>query len=285
MRECSEYTYETTSRRLDGSNHLHYHDAGSGPPLLMLHGSGPGVSGWSNFQGNLPTFAQHFRTLVVDQPGFGRSYHPTLAGPYHEVSIDAIVRLLDELDVDRVHVLGNSLGGRIAAELALAHPARVDRLVLMGPGGLGVNTLSPNPSEGMQRLMEFNESPTKDLLYRWLKSMVADASDLTEELVDERYSNIMRPGALEWSRTFFRALFDPALQTGPPLWARASHVRHRTLLTWGRDDRVIPLEHALMPLRQLPNVELHVFSQCGHWAMIERKKEFEGVVLEFLTRQ
>jgi pimeloyl-ACP methyl ester carboxylesterase len=280
-----ELSYEATRRSIDGTEVLSYHEAGRGHGLLLLHGSGPGVSGWSNFHANLPVFAGHFRTLILDQPGFGMSTPPTLGRrPYHEHSIEAIVRLLDELELPSVHIVGNSMGGRVAAELALAHPQRVDRLVLMGGGGLGVNLLGPSPSEGIRRLVDFNRTPTRERLVEWLQSMVSDPSILTDSLVDERLANIQRPGAIEWSRAFRDHRLGGQAEPEVPLWTRGSAITHRTLLTWGRDDRVVPLEHALVPLRQLPDVELHVFPRCGHWAMIERKEAFERVVIEFLTR-
>jgi 4,5:9,10-diseco-3-hydroxy-5,9,17-trioxoandrosta-1(10),2-diene-4-oate hydrolase len=285
IQQLDEFSYEATRRSVEGAEHLSYHEAGSGDGLLLLHGSGPGVTGWSNFQGNLPVFARHFRTMILDQPGFGMSSAPTLGSrPYHEHSIDAIVRLLDALELSSVHIVGNSMGGRVAAEFALAQPERVDRLVLMGGGGLGINLLAPSPSEGIRRLVDFNKTPTRERLVEWLESMVADPAILTDRLVDERLENVNKPGALEWSRAFRNHRLGGQAEPDVPLWARGSSIKHRTLLTWGRDDRVVPLEHALVPLRQLPNVELHVFARCGHWAMIERKEEFERVVIEFLTR-
>jgi pimeloyl-ACP methyl ester carboxylesterase len=279
------FSYTATLRSIAGDQSLSYHEGGSGKGLLLLHGSGPGVSGWSNFQGNLPVFARYFRTLILDQPGFGMSYTPTLGNrPYHEHSVDAIIRLLDDLGLSSVHIVGNSMGGRVAAELSLAYPDRVDRLVLMGGGGLGVNLLGPSPSEGIRRLVDFNKNPTRERLIEWLESMVSDRSILSDDLVDERFQNVMKPGALEWSRTFRNHRLSGQSEPEVPLWARSSSITHPSLLTWGRDDRVVPLEHALVPMRQMPNVELHVFPHCGHWAMIERKEEFERVVLEFLTR-
>jgi 4,5:9,10-diseco-3-hydroxy-5,9,17-trioxoandrosta-1(10),2-diene-4-oate hydrolase len=114
--------------------------------------------------------------------------------------------------------------------------------------------------------------------------MVFDPSILTPAVIDDRYARTQAPGVLEWSRAFRDQRLSGGADPGVPLWARSSKITNRTLLTWGRDDRVVPLEHALVPLRQMPDVELHVFSRCGHWAMIERKSDFERVVIEFLTR-
>jgi pimeloyl-ACP methyl ester carboxylesterase len=282
----ADMTFETTSRTLAGAEPLHYHEAGSGPALVLLHGSGPGVSGWSNFGASLQFFARRFRSLIPDQPGFGLSPAPAMDRPYHRISADAVVRLLDELGVERAHVLGNSMGGSVAARFALDHPDRLDRLVLMGPGGVGAGILAPSPSEGLKRLVEFTAEPTRDRLVAWLRTMVSDQATVTEELIDERLRNALAPGALEWMRLFFSHVSGNSRRPMEdlPLWAEVRRIAAPTLLAWGRDDRVTPLEMALLPLRQMRDVELHVFSGCGHWAMIERREEFQRVVAEFLAR-
>src|SRR5215469_12487769 len=147
--------FESTSRYLDGDCRLHYHEAGDGPALVLLHGSGPGVTGWSNFRGNFPVFAQHFRTIVLDMPGFGRSDRPPLDRAYPRVAADALAGLLDALGIEQAHLLGNSMGGYVALEFALAYPDRVSRLVGMGPGGLAANVFGPDPAQGARRLPEF----------------------------------------------------------------------------------------------------------------------------------
>src|SRR5205085_6359138 len=128
----------------------------------MLHGGGPGASSWSNFGSALPRFASSFRTLLVDQPGFGGSDKPPVVGNFFRFSADHVVALLDELGIDRVHLLGNSLGGGTATRLAIEHPDRVGRLVLMGPGGLSYNLFHADPTEGVRRLTEFNLAPSRE---------------------------------------------------------------------------------------------------------------------------
>lgn len=260
---------------------LHVSDSGEGNVLVLLHGAGPGVSGSSNFRHNLQTFTTRFRTIVPDLPGFGRSACPELSTPYPQVAAEAIVRLLDEMRIDRAHFLGNSMGAFVAAELALARPELVERLVLMGFGGVGVNILSPVPSEGGSRSREFVAAPTRDRLLAWLESMVEDRDVLTPELIEERHESAMRPGAVEHMTN----VRDSMGRTGEaPRWALVERIEAPTLLIWGRDDRMVQWEHALLPLRHMPNVELHVFSRCGHWVQVERRVEFERVVMEFLTR-
>src|SRR5215472_7507942 len=174
---------------------LHYHEAGpdreeGAPPVVMLHGGGPGASAWSNFGPNLPVFAGRFHTLLVDQPGFGHSDKPPVAGQYFTFAADALAGLLDELGIDKVHLVGNSLGGGTAVRFALRYPERAGRLALMGPGGLSLNVFAPDPTEGVKRLMEFAAppGPSKEKLAAFLRTLVFDQRLITDELVEERFA-------------------------------------------------------------------------------------------------
>ena len=274
--------FEATSRFLEEKPRLHYHEAGAGPALILLHGSGPGVSGWSNFRGNFAAFAERFRTVIPDMPGFGRSERPELDRAYPRVAAEHLLRLLDALGIERAHLLGNSMGGYVAFEFALAHPDRVDRLVGMGPGGLAANILGPEPSEGARRLGEFMAAPSKAGMQAWVDTMVANKKVVDDALIEERLANALAPGAMESAIAIFMSL---AAHPEPvPLWARVRDIKAPTLITWGRDDRMLPVESGLFGFRQMPNAELHIFSRCGHWAQVERKAEFERIVTEFLTR-
>ncbi len=281
-----EITHENTSRTLETEKGLlHYHEAGDGPPLLLLHGSGPGVSGWSNYQGNLPTFAKHFRTLILDFPGFGKSYscdeNPMLA------ALPAVLDFLAGMDLDAVPVVGNSMGGSIAARLAAGHPERVKRLVTIG--GVGTPVFSPSPPEGIKLLVQFVEDPTRERLVAWMESMVYDSAILTEEFVESRWKTASDPAALSDVRKLFNSTTLAGMRgrNGAAVVNQIENltkIQAPTLVTFGRDDRVTPLDSSLMPMRLIPNCELHVFHNCGHWAMIERKAEFENVVLAYLLR-
>ena len=274
--------FEATSRFLEGEHRLHYHEAGEGPALVLLHGSGPGVSGWSNFRGNFPVFAQQFRTVIMDMPGFGKSERPPFDRAYPRVAADHVARLLDALGIEKAHLLGNSMGGYVAFETALAYPDRVDRLVGMGPGGMAVNILGPEQSEGARRLMEFMMNPSKAGMEAWVDTMVANKKVVDDQLIEERLANALKPGALESAMAIFASLgqFPETI----PLYARVKDIKAPTLITWGRDDRMLPVESGIFGFRQMSNAELHLFSKCGHWAQVERKDDFERLVIEFLTR-
>lgn len=274
-----------TLAEYDGGSIL-YHDMGSGDPLFMLHGSGPGVTAWTNFSGNLPVFARQFRCIAPDLPGYGGSSLPS--GDPVAAAIAAILHLMDRLDIARAHIIGNSFGAIVAARLAAAHPERVNRLVTIG--GIGVSLFSPFPYEGIDRLVEFVEDPTREKITTWLRSMVYDPAVVTEEMIDKRLAAASEPDAKETNkRIYSRAGINAiaAMMRGPDAvqgFAHLPRITAPTLMTWGRDDRVNPVDGAMLPMRLIPNCELHVFAKCGHWAMIEQKAAFEQVVTGFLTR-
>jgi len=281
-----DLTHDATSRTLDTtSGALHYHEAGEGPPLLLLHGSGPGVSGWANFRGNLPVFAERFRTLVLDLPGFGKSYScegsPLFAAP------QAVTDFLDGMELESVPIVGNSMGGNVAARIASNHPERVSRLVTIG--GIGAAVFGPTPPEGVKLLVQFVDDPTRERLVAWMESMVFDPAILTEEFVELRWQAANEPGALADVRRMFNGkvleiMRRHAGNNAVDQVTMLSKIEAPTLVTFGRDDRVTPLDSMLMPMRIVRNCEVHVFPNCGHWAMIERKDEFESVVLSYLLR-
>jgi pimeloyl-ACP methyl ester carboxylesterase len=265
--------------------HIAYHEMGKGEPLLMLHGSGPGVTAWLNFSGNLPVFAEHFRCIAPDLPGYGRS--SSIDGDPFGGTIEAVVHLMDELGIERANFIGNSFGGLISARLAAAHPDRVRRLVTIG--GVGVPIFNPFPYEGIQRLGDFVAEPSRERIMAWLRSMVFDQAMVTEELIELRMKTAGDPKALETNKKIYSKeglAGIAAAMSGPDAvqnFAYLPKIEAPTLLAWGRDDRVTPLDGALVPLRLIPNAELHVFPKCGHWAMIEQKSAFEAVAKAFLT--
>ncbi|MEC3957277.1 alpha/beta fold hydrolase [Nocardia sp. CDC153] len=278
-------TVENTTRWVTVDGHkLRYHEAGAGAPLVLLHGSGAGVSGWANFGNNLEVLSRHFRCLVLDLPGFGESGRPEVyERNYLRIAADAVLGLLDELGIAKAHLLGNSMGGTVATLLALDHAERVDRLVLMAPGGVGVNILGPEPSEGISRLMEFNANPSDEKAMGFLRAMVSNPATLTEELVATRLKAAADPKAQAALRDAYATFYNPKLAEPLPLWARLKGLTKEVLILWGRDDRVTPVEGALFAARQLPNADLRTFARCGHWVMVERKDAFERSVIDFLN--
>ncbi|HEX5189533.1 MAG TPA: alpha/beta fold hydrolase [Streptosporangiaceae bacterium] len=268
----------------------HYHEAGpaSGSegdvPVVLLHGGGPGASAWSNFGRNLPVLADRYRVLMPDQPGFGKTAAPPVEGNYFTFAARALASLLDLLTIEKVHLVGNSLGGGTAVRFALNYPDRAGRLVLMGPGGLSLNMFSPDPTEGVSRLAAFAAppGPSKEKMAAFLRTLVFNTKLITDELVEERYAAASTPEALAAMASLGMSFYDPATAEDGMLWRDVHQLSNEVLLIWGREDRVNPLDGALVPLKQIRKAQLHVFSGCGHWAQLEKFDEFNKLTIDFL---
>jgi 4,5:9,10-diseco-3-hydroxy-5,9,17-trioxoandrosta-1(10),2-diene-4-oate hydrolase len=294
---------EATSRFAETAMmRLHYHEAGPAPgngtgagagaggdhhPVVLLHGGGPGASAWSNFGPNLPVFGKRFRTFMPDQPGFGQSAAPPVEGNYFTFSARALASLLDALGIEKVHLVGNSLGGGTAARFALDYPDRAGRLALMGPGGLSLNVLHPDPTEGVSRLAAFAAPPGPSIekMAAFLRTLVFNQKLITDELVEERYAHASTPEAIAAMASLGMSFYDPATAEDGMLWREVHRLRNEVLLIWGREDRVNPLDGALVPLKQIRKAQLHVFSGCGHWAQLEKFDQFNRLVIDFLGGQ
>jgi 4,5:9,10-diseco-3-hydroxy-5,9,17-trioxoandrosta-1(10),2-diene-4-oate hydrolase len=262
---------------------LHYHEAGTGHgrTIVLLHGGGPGASSWSNFGRNIGVLAQYFHVLAVDQPGYGHSDKHTEHEQYNRYSATALLNLFDHLGIERAALVGNSLGGGTAVRFALDNPDRAGRLVLMGPGGLSVNLFAPDPTEGVKLLGKFSYEPTRENLEAFLRIMVYDQKLITPELIDERFAIASTPESLAATRAMGKSFAGPDFELGM-MWREVYRLRQPVLLIWGREDRVNPLDGALVALKQIPRVQLHVFGQCGHWAQVEKFDEFNRLTVDFL---
>jgi 4,5:9,10-diseco-3-hydroxy-5,9,17-trioxoandrosta-1(10),2-diene-4-oate hydrolase len=225
--------------------------------------------------------AQHFHVLAVDQPGYGLSDKHTEHEQYSRYSASALLGLFDQLGVARAELIGNSLGGGTAVRFALDNPGRAGRLVLMGPGGLSINLFSPDPTEGVKLLAKFSFAPTRENLEAFLRIMVSDQKLITPELVDERFALAGTEESLAATRAMGKSFSGPDFELGM-MWREVYKLRQRVLLIWGREDRVNPLDGALVALKTIPRAQLHVFGQCGHWAQLEKFDEFNKLTIDFL---
>src|SRR5258707_838432 len=287
MTATEELTFESTSRLaevdVDGPLKLHYHEAGVGneQTVILLHGGGPGASSWTNFSRNIAVLAQQFHVLAVDQPGYGHSDKRAEHGQFNHYAARALKGLFDQLGLGRVPLVGNSLGGGTAVRFALHYPVLARGLLLMGPGGLSVNLFAPDPTEGVKRLGKFSIEPTRQNLEAFLRVMVYDQKLITPELVDQRFAIASTPESLAATRAMGKSFAGPVFELGMR-WSEVYKLRQRVLLIWGREDRVNPLDGALVALKQIPRVQLHVFGQCGHWVQLEKFDEFNKLTIDFL---
>ena len=261
---------------------IRYHEAGEGPAIILLHGGGPGAYGFSNYRLNMQALADKgFRAIVPDMPGYGETAGRSFEGGLFAPGAEAVLDLINHLGLEKANLVGNSMGGGISLRLALDHPDRVDKMILMGPGG-SLPATATFPSEGLLRMMNFyeGEGPTLEKLDKVIDLLVYDRSSITPELVEERFKTATLPETLANP-----PLKGQATHPGNDLWrADIDLLPHKTLLIWGQEDRVLPLDMAFILLKRIPNADLHVFSKCGHWAQWERADEFNELVANFVAR-
>jgi 2-hydroxymuconate-semialdehyde hydrolase len=252
------------------------HDVGRGPPLLLIHGSGPGVSAWANWRLNLPALSERFRVVAPDMVGFGFTDRPAGISYGMNTWVRHAVGVLDALGIERAHVVGNSFGGALAIALAARHPDRVSRLVLMGSVGV------PFPiTPALDAVWGY--TPSVEQMRRLLDVFAYDRSLVSDELAVLRHRASIRPGVQEAYAAMFpapRQRWVDAMTT--PAEAIAA-IDREALVIHGRDDQVIPLANAHRLLELLPRAQLHVFGRCGHWTQIEHAARFNRLVADFLS--
>ena len=260
---------------------LHYNDVGAGEQtLVMLHGSGPGASGWANFNRNVePLVDAGYRVVLMDCPGWSKSDPIVSTGSRSDLNGRALKGFMDAIGLDSAHLVGNSMGAHSAVAFALANPQRIGKLVLMGGGTGGVSPFLPSPTEGIKLIGELYRVPTIENLKRMMNVFVYDTSSLTEELFRSRLEDIL--ASREHLDNFVRSSEANARQF-PDVGHRLGEVAAPTLLVWGRDDRFVPLDVGLRLLAGLRDADLHVFSRCGHWAQWEHSEKFNRFVIDFL---
>jgi 2-hydroxy-6-oxonona-2,4-dienedioate hydrolase/4,5:9,10-diseco-3-hydroxy-5,9,17-trioxoandrosta-1(10),2-diene-4-oate hydrolase len=262
-------------------------EAGSGAPVVMLHGGGPGASGVSNYSRNIEDLAEHFRVIVPDMPGYGRSAKGIDQSDPFGYLADMIRGLIDELGLATAHLIGNSYGGAAALRLAMDTPGRVSSLILMGPGGIG--TTRGAPTAGLKSLLSYysGAGPSRDKLATFIRNyLVYDGASVPDALIETRYTASVDP----------EVVADPPLRrpSGPTalrtLW-RMDLTRDRrlkqlvtpTLVLWGRDDKVNRPAGGPVLANLMPNADLVMTSRTGHWLQWERADLFNKLCVGFLS--
>lgn len=280
--EAQTSRFFTTLETGDELN-IHYNDCDPGTcgeTILMLHGSGPGASGWANFSRNVEPFtAAGYRVILLDCPGWSKSDTIVCSGSRSDLNARIVKAALDKLGLDRVHLIGNSMGGHSAVAFALAYPDHVGKLILMGGGTGGASVFAPMPTEGIKLLQGVYRDPSIDNLRRMMNIFVFDPSGLSEELFETRLANILaRRDHLE---NFLKSSAVNPRQF-PDVGHRLPEIAAQTLIVWGRNDRFVPFDTGLRLLAGIPNAELHLFNNCGHWVQWEHADKFNAMVLAFL---
>jgi 2-hydroxymuconate-semialdehyde hydrolase len=254
-----------------------YHEAGRGTPVILIHGSGPGVSAWANWRFAIPHLSERLHVIAYDQVGFGYSELPAQHVYGLERWTEHLLSFMQAVGIKRAHLVGNSMGAAVALAAAITHPDLVDRLVLMGPMGVRFPI-----TEGLDAVWGY--TPSISNMKRLLAIFTYDHDRfVTDELAELRYRASTRPGMQE----SFSSMFPQPRQRGvDDLAAYEDHLhdlRAPALIVHGREDRVIPLLSSQKLLHVLDNAQLHVFGHSGHWTQLEHPAAFNRLVRDFLT--
>jgi len=271
---AKDYLPEGNYLVLPNGQTIHYLDRGAGPVVVFLHGSGSGASGHSNFKGNYPFLAKHgFRVLVPDLVGYGFSDKPQDVDYHLDFFVECVRQMLDELGVNSCHVIGNSLGGAIAIKLALDHPALVEKLVLMAPGGI-----EDQPAyfqmPGMQTMREVFMSPepvSPERLRHFISTaLVYNQAVVTDQLVMERWEVMQTQ-----NQQVIKTMVVPNMEN------RLGEIKCPKLAFWGLNENMMPRSGIDKLAGKCTNIRIVLVSECGHWVMVEHEGMFNRTCLDF----
>ncbi|NVK43233.1 MAG: alpha/beta fold hydrolase [Oceanospirillaceae bacterium] len=260
--------------RVGNGLELHFNDAGLGLPVIFIHGSGPGASGWSNFKQNYPLFTEAgYRAIVPDLPGYGLSSKPETEYVL-DFFVEALFDLVDSLGLERYALVGNSLGGAIAIKMALDRPQQVCRLVLMAPGGLMEKEAYFQQMEGIQKMATAFMGGTLDHegMRELLKLQLHDPALISDETINERVQVV---------RTQPKCVLS-TMQV-PNMASRLHELQCPILGFWGQDDRFCPVSGVATMMQACSRIRFNVLSECGHWVMVEHRDLFNRESIEFLN--
>lgn len=259
-----------------GNFNTNYHDVGGGSPVVMLHGSGPGVSAFANWNKIFPLLKDYHRILAPDMVGFGYTERPDGIVYNMDNWVQQTVDFMDALDIEKADLVGNSFGGALALSMAVNYPERVGKLVLMGSMGVSFPI-----TYGLDRVWGY--TPSFENMKELLGLFAYNRTYISDDIAKSRYESSMQPGFQESFSSMFPAPRQQGVEAmaGNEIYIKG--IKNQTLIVHGRDDRVIPLENSLKLVQMIENAQLHVFGKCGHWTQIERANEFAALVQNFLA--
>jgi len=260
-----------------GGIKTNYLEAGEGAPVVLIHGSGPGVSAYANWRLVMPALAEQFRVVAPDMVGFGYSERPSNIEYGVQTWADQVLALMDTLEIPSAHLAGNSFGSGIALRIATQHPDRVNKMVLMGSMGVSFQI-----TEGLETVWGY--TPSFENMRKVLDKFAYSRDLVNDELAEVRYRGSIEPGFQESFSAMFPAPRQRWVEAMTSPEEEIRQLPHEALVIHGREDQVIPLETSYKLLELIDNADLHVFSHCGHWSQIERNAEFNRLVLDFFNR-
>lgn len=261
-----------------GTFNTNYHDEGTGFPLLLVHGSGPGVSAYANWRLVIPALAKQCRVLAPDMVGFGYTDRPAGIELNMKVWVQQTIDFLDALKIEKTDIVGNSFGGALAIAMAVEHPERIRKIILMGSMGMNFEI-----SEGLDAVWGYE--PSVENMKKMLDLFVYDKTIATDDLAKMRYEASIQPGFQE----SFSSMFPEPRQQWVEFMAyddeKIAKIPHDVLIIHGREDQVIPISNSYKLITLIDKAQLHVFGHCGHWTQIEQADKFNTLVGSFLVEE
>lgn len=252
-----------------------YHDLGEGEPTVLIHGSGPGVTGFANWAKSMPTLSEKMRVIAPDMLGFG--YTETPDGTEYTLDnwVKHLVGLLDALNIEKANLVGNSFGGAVTLAMAIKHPERVNRIVLMGAAGVKFEL-----TEGLD--FAWGYTPSIENMKKMLDLFAYSRELVTDELARLRYEASMRPGVQERYASMFpsprQRSIDEVLASDED---EIRKIQAPALIIHGREDVILPYTNSLKLFELIPNAQLHMIGKCGHWTQIEHTRRFNSMLIDF----
>lgn len=253
-----------------------YLEAGSGDTVILIHGSGPGVTAYANWRLSIPVLAQKYRVLAPDIAGFGYTERKADQAYNLDFWVRHLTEWMDAVGVKKAKFVGNSFGGALTLALTARHPERVERFVLMGAAGVNFE-MTP----GLDAVWGYE--PSVENMRELVKSFAYDTSFITDDLVKSRYEASVRPGYHESYAKIFAAPRESMIKAMVTPEADVRRITQPALVIHGRDDRIVPLSNSYKLHSLIQNSDLHVFGCCGHWTQIERKDQFVKLVMDFFA--
>jgi 4,5:9,10-diseco-3-hydroxy-5,9,17-trioxoandrosta-1(10),2-diene-4-oate hydrolase len=254
-----------------------------GTAVVLVHGLGGSIENWVH---NIDALAQHHRVYAMDLVGFGRTEKTPLT---HDLNV--LGKFIDDFmktqSVEKASLVGNSLGGGLVLRFAIDYPGKVEKLVLVDNAGMGRGVILDFKVASLPLIGELLTRPSRKGTARIWKKVVYDSSLVTERLVEEGYGLLTLPGAQKALLATVRAGINLRGQRADLiglLISKLGTITAPTLIFWGQQDRIMPLAHAHIAMKKIPNARLHIFDRCGHMPQLEHPEEFNKLVLDFLAK-
>jgi pimeloyl-ACP methyl ester carboxylesterase len=274
-----EFSEQGTSKTVKaGGMDVHYHDVGSGDPIVLLHSYGPGTTGWITFHKILPALAQRYRCIVMDLPNFGRTGPVTYNEPLHNLQARTALALMDKLGIEKAHLVGNSQGGQSAMVVAMKNPERVNKLIF---GACHIKTggdlylMGNRPSEGSRATNDVIADPTRKNVHRYLRVHIDDQTLVTDDLIDYIHQNYTgHPDHVAANAASVSVPYDHGVDL--------PNIKAPSLIIWGRYDRMCVFEIGIAALNNIDDSRLVLLNNCGHWPPYEKPAEYTAHLLNFL---